>query len=302
MSADLPESNIPLAEISQGPSAFEQFLDRNQKNLIVVAILIALGTAGYVVYSGVKDSQETTAGTDLAKAEDLASLQSVISGHAETRAARTAMVLLADKQWSEGQQDAAVETLRKFIDSNPDHPALGSARASLGAKLMAQGKSGDAASVFQEIADDPKERFIAPFALIALGDLAKAGGDTAKAETFYNRVSTEFSSSSFATTASQRVASLKAKAPAEIDPPPAPKPEDKPADAGNAAPSPTPAPTELPGGITVTPVDPDAPATDIEPAPAPAPAPAPTPPAQESPPAAGSESKPAEGTPAPPQP
>lgn len=298
MSADLPESNIPLAEISQGPSAFEQFLDRNQKNLIILAILIALGTAGYVVYSGVQDSHETTAGTALAKAEDLASLQAVINDHSETRAARTAMVLLADKQWSEGQQDAAVETLRKFIESNPDHAALGSARASLGAKLMAQGKSGDASAVFQEIADDPKERFIAPFALIALGDIAKAGGDAAKAETHYNRVSTEFSGSSFAQTATQRLASLKAKAPVEIEPPPTPKPEEKPADATTAAP-PT-APTQLPGGITVTPVDPEAPATDVAPTPAPETAnpPAPT---QESPPTSGSEANP-ESAPEPQQP
>ena len=298
MSADLPESNIPLAEISQGPSAFEQFLDRNQKNLIALAILVALGTAGYVVYSGIQESHETTAGTALTKAEDLASLQAVINDHAETRAARSAMVLLADKQWSEGQQDAAVETLRKFIDSHPNHPAIGSARASLGAKLMAQGKSGDATAVFQEIADDPKERFIAPFALIALGDIAKAGGDTAKAETHYSRVSTEFSASSFAQTASQRVASLKAKSPTEVEPPPAPKPEEKPTDAGSA--TPPSAPTQLPGGISVTPVDPDAPATDIESAPEPAPTP-PTAPAQESPPATGSEAQP-ESTPAPPQP
>jgi hypothetical protein len=199
------------------------------------------------------------------------------------------MVLLADKQWSEGQQDAAVDTLRKFIESNPTHPAIGSARASLGAKLMAQGKSGDAAAVFQEIADDPKERFIAPFALIALGDIARAGGDTAKAETHYNRVSTEFSGSSFAQTASQRLSSLKAKTPVEIEPPPAPKAEEKPADSASATPSA--APTQLPGGITVTPVDPDAPATDSGSAPPPAPAPSPTP-AQEPPPASGSEPQP----------
>ena len=292
MPADLPESShTPLAEISQGPSAFEQFLDRNQKNLAVLAILVALGTAGYVVYSGIEDSKQKTAGAALNKAEDLPSLQAVLSEHPDTRAAKSAMLLLADKQWSEGQQDNAVETLRQFIDSSPEHPALGSAKASLAAKLMAQGKTGDASALFQEIADDPKERFVAPFALISLGDIAKAAGDIAKAETHYNRINTEFAGSSFNQTAGKRIASLKAKAPVEIAPPPKPaEPETPPASDATPIPGTPAGATQLPGGITVTPVDPDAPATDAAPEPAPAPQPEP---AQDSPPPAGNDSTPA---------
>lgn len=290
MPADLPETNAPLAEISQGPSAFEQFLDRNQKNLIILSILIALGTGAYVVYSGIEESKEITAGNALNKAEDLASLQAVVSDHAQTKASQSAMILLADKQWSEGQQEAALATLRNFISANPKHPGLGSAKASLGAKLMAQGKSADAATILQELADDPTQRFTAPFALIALGDMARAAGDAAKAETFYNKVKTDFSSSSYAQEATKRAASLKAKAPVEIAPPPAPKPEEKPAAATNPAGSP---------GISVTPVE----ATPSAPIPAPAGAqeePTATPP-QENPAPAGSEAKP-ESSPAPQQP
>ncbi len=301
MSADLPASSpTPLAEISQGPSAFEQFLDRNQKNLILAAILVALGTAGYVVYSGIEEGRQKTAGAELIKADDLASLQSLVSGHADTRAAKSAALLLAEKQWTEGQQDNAVETLRKFIDSSANHPALGSAKASLGAKLMAQGKTGDATTLFQEIADDPKDRFIAPFALIALGDMAKAAGDLAKAESNYNRINTEFAGSSFNQTAGKRIASLKAKPPVEIAPPP--KPADPPAEpVGEMEFTPGAAgASQLPGGITVTPVDPDAPATEIEVVPEPEPAPeqepqqtAPEPP-QETAPPAGSDGDSAE--------
>ena len=39
MSDDTKETSVPLAEISQGPNAFEAFLDRNQKGIIVLAIL-----------------------------------------------------------------------------------------------------------------------------------------------------------------------------------------------------------------------------------------------------------------------
>jgi predicted negative regulator of RcsB-dependent stress response len=225
MAADLPESSpTPLAEISQGPSAFEQFLDNNQKNLVIVAILLAIGAAALVVYRGIEKSRQETAGAEFNKASDLAALQSVVKDHVGTKAASSAMVLLADRQWSDGQQDAAITTLRDFIAANPEHPAVASARASLGAKLMAQGKAGDATAIFQDIADDPKSRFIAPFALISLGDIAKAAGDLEKAETSYSRVKKDFPDSSFADTANKRIAILKAKPPVEVEPPPAPAP------------------------------------------------------------------------------
>jgi len=236
MPADLPESPAPLAEISQGPSAFERFLDNNQKNIVILAVLLALAAAALVVYRGVEKSRQETAGAALAKAGDLPALQAVIQEHANTHAARSAMILLADRQWAEGQQDAAISTLRDFISANPGHPAFPTAKASLGSKLMAQGKSAEASAVFEEIAQDPKSRYIAPFALISLGDIAKAAGDLAKAETSYNRVKTDFPENSFAEAANRRIATLKAMPPVEVEPPPAPEP--KPDAASPSAPQP----------------------------------------------------------------
>lgn len=223
MSADLSQSPIPLAEISQGPNAFELFLDRNQKNLIVLAILLALGVAALVVYRGIEQSHEESAGAALNKAEDLTSLQTVIQEHAGTAAASSAMVILAERQWTDGQQDAALETLRKFISANPAHPALPTAQASLASKLMTQGKSAEATEMFKALADNPTARFIAPYALISLGDIAKLAGDPVTAEISYKRVQTDFSDSQFADTAKRRIAALKAKMPAEIEAPPTPK-------------------------------------------------------------------------------
>lgn len=222
MSADLKESPVPLAEISQGPNAFEEFLDRNQKGIVVFAILLALGAVALVIYRGIETSRQETAGAALTKAGDLAALQAVVDGHADTTAASSAMVLLADSQWTAGKQDDAIATLRKFIAASPAHPAIPSAKANLGAKLMAQGKSGDAAKIFDELVADPAAKFIAPFALISLGDLSKSSGDLEKAEASYNKAKTDFPESSFADTANRRVANLKAKPPVAIEPPPAP--------------------------------------------------------------------------------
>ena len=247
MSADLKESPVPLAEISQGPNAFEVFLDRNQKGIAVLAILLAVGAVGLVVYRGIETSRQETAGAALNKASDLAAYQAVVDGHANTIAAGSAMVLLADSQWTGGKQDEAIATLQKFIAASPTHPAIPSAKANLGAKLMAQGKSGDATKVFDELVADPAARYIAPFALISLGDLSKTAGDLEKAEASYTKVKTEFPESSFAETANRRIATLKAKPPVEIEPPPAPvTPPADPTAAIKAA---------MPPGVTITPSD-----------------------------------------------
>jgi predicted negative regulator of RcsB-dependent stress response len=223
MSADLKESSTPLAEISQKPNAFEAFLDRNQKGIAVFAILLVLGTLAFVVYRGIETSRQENAGAALIKAEDAAAFQAVIRDHADTTAAGSAQVLLAESQWAEGKKDEAVATLREFIASQPAHAAIPAAKASLGAKLMAQGKTGDAETIFGELSTDPAARYIAPYALISLGDIAKAAGDIEKAESHYLKVTTDFSSSSFADTASRRLAILKAKPPLEIEAPAAPE-------------------------------------------------------------------------------
>jgi TolA-binding protein len=242
MSVDLKESSVPLAEISQGPNAFEAFLDRNQKGIVIFAILLAIGAVAVVIYRGVEKSRQETAGAALTKAGDLAAYQAVVTDHTNTTAAGSAMVLLANDQWTANKKDDAIATLRKFISDFPEHPALPTAKASLGSKLLAQGKSGDAAKVFEELVADPEARFIAPFAQISLGDISRAAGDLEKAEASYSKVKTEFPDSNFAETANSRIATLKAKPPVEIEPPPAP-PAAPAADAASPPPATLPAPT-----------------------------------------------------------
>ena len=118
------ESSGPLGEISQAPPAFEAFLDKQQTKIIVFAIILAIGAAVYVVNKGIVQSAEETAGSLLVKAEDISDLQGVVKNHEGTSAASSAQVLLADKQWQEGQQDDAVATLNAFIAGAKQHPAL----------------------------------------------------------------------------------------------------------------------------------------------------------------------------------
>jgi predicted negative regulator of RcsB-dependent stress response len=209
-------SSGPLGEISQAPPALEVFLDKHQAKIIVLAIILAISAAVYVVHKGIVQSGEETAGGLLAKADDISDFQGIVKNHEGTAAAFSAKVLLAEKQWQDGQQDDAVATLKAFIEGGSGHPGLPSAKASLASKLKAQGKQDEAEKMFRAMTDDVEMRFIAPYAWICIGDIEAARGNTEAAAKAYNTVSTEFSGSSFGRDAKQRALLLKAKAPVEI--------------------------------------------------------------------------------------
>ena len=142
MAQETPDSPQPIAEIEQGPSKFELFLDRHQRKLTVLVILGIIGLLAYVALTTIQRDNRHSAGAALVAAEDLTAMLDIAKNHACTPAARSASLLAADAEWNDGRQDDAIATLRDFIDNNPGHAARPTAMASLGARLMAQGKAG----------------------------------------------------------------------------------------------------------------------------------------------------------------
>lgn len=221
MSDDLQDTPRPLGEIAIGPSKFEQFLDRNQKGMIGLAIAIAIAGGAWIIHRGIEHSQREDAGVALTKAAELTDLQTILKDYPKTPAAGSAQLLAAEKQWAINQ-DEAIATLRKFIEANPAHPATPTAQASLGNKLVKQNKIAEAETAFQAIVDNASARFLAPYALVQLGDLAKTAGNLEKAESFYQKAKSDYPDNHFSQIAAQHLQLLKAKPPVEIDAPPAP--------------------------------------------------------------------------------
>ena len=221
--SDPSTSPVPLGEIIQGPSAFENFLDRNQKSLAVGAIVVALSIGGYMIYRTIQADHRADAGAALSAAKDLADLEKIKADFTGTPSAASAALAIAEKQWSNTQQDEAIGTLREIIQKYPDHPAHLLAQSTLAYRLLAQGKTGDAEIAFQAVIDNPDSRFLAPAALIALGDIARKGGNKEKAAESYKKVGKDFNDSKFAQIATERQNFINFLAPTEIEPPPTPQ-------------------------------------------------------------------------------
>lgn len=222
MAEDSAESPRPLAEISHGPSAFEAFLDRNQKGMIVLGIVLVIAAAGWIVVRGIKEESEEKAGAILVKSEGIPELQALVKDQPNTAAAGSAQLVIAAKQWDAGDQDGAIETLKGFISSKPDHPGVISAKASLASRLMQQNKKDEAKKLFSELVSDPAARYVAPFALVSLGDMQKEEGKLDEAEQSYKKAQSDFGTNPLASQAAQRLKLLRFKSPTEIEAPPAP--------------------------------------------------------------------------------
>jgi len=212
-------SGNPLGEISQAPPAFEAFLENNQGKVIILAVILAISTAGYVVVKGLKESAEVSAGNLLASSDEISDLQSITKNHQGTAAAFSAKILLAEKQWEDGEQDDAIGTLRAFIDTDDAHAGRASAQASLAAKLRVQGKMDEAEEIFRDLTDNPDARYLAPYAWISLGDIEVEKGNLEAAAAAYEAVERDFPGSSYAQEAINRRLLLKATSPVEVSAP-----------------------------------------------------------------------------------
>lgn len=220
------ESPSPIGEISQEPSAFESFLDANQKKLVIVGFLIILILVGYIVYDGLKDMEVRGDSAMVSSAKTVPELEKVITELGEKTAGGSALMKKALVLWVEQQRQEAVATVEEFVSKYPEHPAIGSAYARLGSFQQQLGNLTEAKSAFQSAVD--AKSAASSYALISLGDLARDEGKDEEAKAFYQRVITEYEETHFGakSLANERLELVGVKQPTEKKPEP-PKPEAK---------------------------------------------------------------------------
>ena len=236
MAEPTTEQASPIGEIAHGPSSFEQFLDRNQKSMIVLGLVLAIAVGAWVVVSGMEKGKRLAAGEALVGANDVAAMQDVVKNHPDTPAAASGAVLLSDMQWDEGQQSAAIETLREEIAANPDHPATVPARARLATRLLQQGDRESASAQFEEIVDRPDSAYLAPYALLSLSEISREQGNLEEARELLERASEDYPENPLRWLVTQAISYVDFEMPEAIDPPALP--EEPTGPTGDLAPEP----------------------------------------------------------------
>ena len=214
-----PQSPAPIAEISLGPSKLDQFLDNHQTKLVIAAIFIAIGVVAYVIYDGLAQAEADDAGAALLVAQKPADYQEIINTWPGSNAAASAQLLIAQAQWPDSQPDS-IASLETFISNHPRHPSIGTAKTSLGLRLLDQGKTQEATEILTEVAENNAYAYMVPMACIALGDIAKDAGQKDEATQWYEKAQrgTDGQGNAFQGLASARLLLVNAEPPAKVKP------------------------------------------------------------------------------------
>ena len=177
----------------------------------VVALLAIAAVSGYWLY---RQHRESAAADALAKAKTPTELQEVSTKFTGTPAGATAPLLLAEQQRSEKKFAEANATLQGFIEKNPKHELVGTARMALAANLESLGKLDEALAAYQRVSAGDAHGFNAPLALLAQAHLLKEKGQIDEARRVCETILTQYRESFAAGEATRQLRLLKVGTPA----------------------------------------------------------------------------------------
>jgi tetratricopeptide (TPR) repeat protein len=194
------------------------FWERFKTEIIAVLIIVLLaivGFAGYRFYSG----RRAAAASDLlASAKSAEAYQQVIANYPNTLASADAYLLLAEAQRNQRKFAEATATLQVFINKNPNHEFVSTAKMAMAANLQSMGKNDEALSIYQQIASIYPNNFNAPLALLSQVYLLKSKNQIEEARRVCETILTRYRESFWAGEAAQELRLLKPNASPQLPP------------------------------------------------------------------------------------
>jgi TolA-binding protein len=206
--------------LSRDPALDTQFFWLKHKTeilaVIVIAILAAVGFGGYRLYAA---QQSSSAATLLGNATNDQDYRAVISRYPGTPAAASAYIFLAEAERQQKKFQDANTTLQSFIEKNPDHELVPTAKMAMAANFESMEKTDEALAQYQQIAASYAKSFDAPLALMSEVPLLKAKNRAEEARQICERVMTDYRDSFWSMEASRQLRLLKPAAQAQAPAP-----------------------------------------------------------------------------------
>jgi predicted negative regulator of RcsB-dependent stress response len=173
---------------------------------IAIALLAAAGFGGYRFYTG---QRSTAAAELLGSATTDQDYEKVIAQYPQTPAAASAYLFLAESQRKAKNFAGSNTTLQPFIDKNPDHELVPTAKMAIAANLESLGKMDEALAQYQQVAASYPKNFNAPMALISEVSILKAKNRTEEARQVCERIMTDYRESFWMGEAARQLRLLK---------------------------------------------------------------------------------------------
>jgi TolA-binding protein len=160
----------------------------------------------------------------------------LIAKYPDAPATAGGYLLLAAAQRNEGKFNEANVTLQAFLDKNPKHQLVTTARMAMAANLESLRKPDEALAAYQRVATEYRDSFNAPLALFAEVPLLKAKNKTSEARQVCETIMTQYRESYIAGEAARELRMMRGSAPGRpVQPAPPP---------ATAVPAPAPSPAK----------------------------------------------------------
>jgi TolA-binding protein len=185
------------------------FWYHHRREIAVGFVILLLAAAGWGAFRFYSSKRDNDAATQLAAANTAEDFKRIISQFGGTPAGGSAYVMLGGKLRSEGQFAEANKTLQEFIEKNPKHELVPSAKITMAADLESLKKTDEALSLYQQIAANYPRSFTAPLALISQVPLLKEKQQPEAARRACETIVSQYPDSFWAGEASRELRTLK---------------------------------------------------------------------------------------------
>ena len=175
-----------------------EWIKKNQKPLIIVAAVV-VGAIAVIMYMRIaSERRENFATSLLSNARSVAAtgntalaitdLSDLVASHRGTIAAEEAEIMLARLRLSEGQAEAAVQSLQDYVSRGPSDQFRAPAYGLLGAALEQTMSLSDAANAYETASEEAWYDFLKAQYLIDAGRVLMAAGDSGRAIAVYRKI------------------------------------------------------------------------------------------------------------------
>jgi TolA-binding protein len=206
----MPPVSRPVSNPTTDPALeTEVFWLKYRTPVIVALIAVLLGSAAYGGYNFVIARRDSAAAELLAEAKSGPDYQKVINDYPSASAAASAYLFLAESQRNEKKLADANATLKTFVEKNPKHELVPTAKMAMAGSLESLGKADEALEMYKRVAAEHPKSYNAPFALLAQAHLLKLKGQIDEARRACETVITQYRDSYASTEASRYLRVLK---------------------------------------------------------------------------------------------
>jgi predicted negative regulator of RcsB-dependent stress response len=147
---------------------------RFQKEIAAALVVVLLALIGYAGYRFYVNRRDGNAAELLGGAKTQADYNAVIARYPTAPAGASAYLLLAQKQREEKKFAEANTTLQRFVEGNPDHDFVPTARLAMAANLESLDKDDEALAIYQQVAGKYGSTYCGPLAFISQVPILKA--------------------------------------------------------------------------------------------------------------------------------